>query len=73
MSERQDQQGENLAEIAYRRGYQHGANDTLMAADRLARGRVDLSNLRDWIGVTLYRWRRQPANKRIEPPMPPVA
>lgn len=64
---------EDLAEASYRRGYQQGANDTLMAAERRAHSLVDFSDLRDWIGVALYQWRYhdRPTDRSVQPPLPP--
>ena len=42
------------AEASYRRGYQQGANAALEAA-----GRLTTEKLRNWVGVTLAKWRYQ--------------
>lgn len=64
---------EDLAEAAYRRGYQHGANDTLMAVERLLRKRFDFSDLRNWIGLSLNEWRHHDRvnDPSVQPPTPP--
>lgn len=60
-------------EAAYRRGYQQGANDTLMAVERMLRARLDFADLRNWIGLTLYEWRYHDRidDRSVEPPSPP--
>ncbi|MBI3275984.1 MAG: hypothetical protein HYZ60_08620, partial [Methylocystis sp.] len=70
VSEQSVAQDEDSAEASYRRGYQQGANDTLMAVERLGHSRVDLSSLRVWIGVTLYQWRYhdRAGDRGVQPP-----
>ncbi len=68
-----DRKAEDTAESAYRRGYQQGANDTLMAVERMIRSRLDFADLRDWIGYSLYEWRNNDRvdDRTVEPPSPP--
>ncbi len=70
---RPESRAEESPETAYRRGYQQGANDTLMAVERAIYTRLDFSDLRNWIGYSLHAWRHQDKvdDRGVEPPLPP--
>jgi hypothetical protein len=60
------------AEASYRRGYHQGAADALDAVERLGRLPSTVIRLREWVGVTLHRWRYhdRPDDRTVQPPQP---